>query len=94
MNKIIDRILIVLAALVLIACVIGAIYITEDVINSMHESETITWTVGKTVINRRFTRPDNYELLVRTTYENGLSVDRWVAVTREEYFNVGRESLE
>ena len=93
-KTVIDRILIILALLALVASVIGAVYVTEDVIGSAHESETVTWTVGRTVIDRRFTRPDNYELLVRTTYENGLSVDRWIAVTREEYFNVGRESLE
>ena len=102
MTKIIDRILLILAVIALIASVIGAVYVTADVTGSADEreaiaetvSETITWTVGTAVINRRFTRPDNYELLYRTTYENGLSIDRWVAVTREEYFNVGRDSLE
>ena len=49
------------------------------------DTNRIVYNAGTEIIDRRFTRPDTYELLYKTTFENGLSVEQWVSVTREDY---------
>lgn len=85
------NILIIFSIIGLILCLIGCVWIIVDTV-SWSLNEEYAWEYGTVVIDRRFTRPDNYELLYRTTYENGLSVDRWIAVTREEYFDEWRKA--
>lgn len=46
---------------------------------------TIYYEPGTKIIDRRFTQPDIYELLYRTTFENGFGVEQWREVSREEY---------
>lgn len=86
MTKFVSALLFALALVMLIISMIGAMYIIID-----YNREDICYEVGTDVVGWRFTRPDNYELLYRTTFENGLSVDRWISVTREVYFTEMRK---
>lgn len=45
----------------------------------------IDYKAGTKVIDRRYTPPDTYEVLYRTTFTNGLTVTMWRGVSREEY---------
>ena len=51
------------------------------------ETNRIVYDAGTEIIDRRYTRPDTYELCYREQFENGLGVERWVTVSREEYIN-------
>lgn len=46
----------------------------------------VSYTVTE-VIDRRFTPPDDYELLYRTYLPNRLALEYWKDVSREEYEN-------
>lgn len=61
----------------------------DDHSESKKASSTVelTYDVGTKIIDRRFIPPGSYELLYRTTFENGLSVDKWEEVTPDEYKN-------
>ena len=48
-------------------------------------SPTIYQEAGVEIIDKRFTEPDCYEILRRTKFENGLTIDQWHEVSREEY---------
>ena len=37
------------------------------------------------VVDASYTPPNTYEIRYRTTFSNGLTVDRWKEVSREEY---------
>ena len=49
---------------------------------------TFCYDAGTKIIDRRYTPPNTYEALYRTTFENGLSVLIWREVSREEYEEV------
>lgn len=91
MSNVLFYLSVIFAIITLILCMISAVWIIVDTV-SWSVDEEYAWEYSTVVIDRRFTRPDNYELLYRTTYENGLSVDRWIAVTREEYFDEWRKA--
>lgn len=46
--------------------------------------QSVRYTVTE-VVDRRYTPPDDYELLYRTYLSNGLIVEHWQEVSREEY---------
>lgn len=37
------------------------------------------------IVDAAYTPPNTYEIHYRTTFSNGLTVDRWKEVSREEY---------
>lgn len=37
------------------------------------------------IIDASYSPPNTYEICYRTTFSNGLTVDRWKEVSREEY---------
>ena len=45
----------------------------------------VYYKAGTDIIDKRYTPPNTYEVLYRTTFANGLSVDTWREVSREEY---------
>ena len=47
-------------------------------------TEPVTYTIVE-VIDSHYTPPDTYELCYRTTFSNGIIIDCWKDVSREEY---------
>ena len=47
-------------------------------------TELVTYTIVE-VIDSHYTPPDTYEICYRTTFSNGLIIDCWKTVEREEY---------
>ena len=47
-------------------------------------TEPVTYTIVE-VIDSHYTPPDTYEICYRTTFSNGLIIDCWKTVEREEY---------
>lgn len=104
MRKIIDKILdnidaiflcgVAIALIVIIAVTMLTAPVQESEPTEPTELVLPTYHAMTTVLDRRFTAPDTYELLYRTVFENGLTADIWRKVTREEYYDVGRGSLE
>lgn len=47
-------------------------------------TEPVTYTIVE-VIDSHYTPPDTYEICYRTTFANGLIIDCWKTVDREEY---------
>ena len=58
-----------------------------DTIIADYRISTESYESGTFIVGKRFTRPDTYELCYREQFENGLGVERWVVVNREEYIN-------
>ena len=52
------------------------------------------YKAGSDFIDKRYTPPNTYEGLCRKTFENGLSVDRWVEITKEDYDELCKEDQE
>ena len=48
-------------------------------------SPTIYQEAGVEIIDKRFTEPDCYEILRRTKFENGITVEQWETVTKKIY---------
>ena len=71
--------------IVLLTAIILIVAFFIFMIKMVADTNRIVYDAGTEIIDRRFTRPDTYELLYKTTFENGLSVEQWVSVTREEY---------
>lgn len=47
-------------------------------------TEPLTYTIVE-VVDSHYIPPNTYELCYRTTFSNGLIVDCWTTVSREEY---------
>lgn len=47
-------------------------------------TEPVTYTIVE-VIDSHYTPPDTYEICYRTTFANGIIIDCWKTVDREEY---------
>ena len=47
-------------------------------------TEPVTYTIVE-VIDSHYTPPDTYEIYYRTTFSNGLIIDCWKTVDKEEY---------
>lgn len=47
-------------------------------------TEPVTYTIVE-VIDSHYTPPDTYEICYRTTFSNGIIIDCWKTVDREEY---------
>lgn len=47
-------------------------------------TEPVEYSIEE-VIDTCYTPPDTYEICYRTTFSNGLIIDRWTMVTKEEY---------
>lgn len=87
MRKHADTIVIIISIIIMIACIIGMVYMVNAFI---HRNDNVEWQTGTYPIDWRITYPNNYEILYRTTYKNGLTAEYWVAVTREDYFSAWR----
>ena len=66
------------AVLILFALLVAMVFVVIDVATANYET-------GVTIVGRRFTRPDTYELCYREQFDNGLAVERWVVVDKEKY---------
>ena len=67
-----------IAVLILFATLVMMAFITIDVATANYET-------GVTIVGKRFTRPDTYELCYREQFENGLVIERWIVVDKEKY---------
>ena len=47
-------------------------------------TEPVTYTIVE-VIDSHYTPPDTYEICYRTTFANGIIIDCWKTVDKEEY---------
>lgn len=81
--KILSYILII----ILVTMFMGAIALSAPVTvePDLPPDPTVLYEAGVEIIDRRFTPPDIYELLYRTTFENGLSIEQWREVTEQEF---------
>lgn len=52
--------------------------------NGKGYSETVNYSVEE-VIDMCYTPPDKYEVRYRTYFSNGIVVDKWTTVSKEEY---------
>lgn len=72
-------IILILAAAILTACASAAA-----------DPEPVRYSITE-VVDTCYTPPDTYEVLYRTTFSNGLAVESWTLVTKEEYERIGEE---
>ncbi len=79
--------LLILLLLVIIGLVIGKLGSIEPA----DQSETEVYEVGTQIIDRRCRYPDSFELLYKTTYSNGLSVEQWQEVDWNDYITLWEE---
>lgn len=81
-----SKLMVFLIILVMIATLAAMIYMIVDA-NGGAEIVDIYYETGVKAIDSRFTIPDTYELLYRTSYSSGQSVDRWLTVSKEDYLS-------
>ena len=81
------RILSYIILIILVTAFMGAIALTaQDTVEpDLPPDPTIYYEAGVEIIDWRYTPPDTYELLYKTTFENGLSIEQWKAVTEFEF---------
>ena len=78
------RILAYVLLILTITAFMGAITLTAQQ-SKPAETITIYHEAGVEIIDKRFTEPDCYEILRRTKFENGLTIDQWHEVSKDEY---------
>ena len=81
------RILAYVLLILTITAFMGAITLTAQQSKPAETipSPTIYQEAGVEIIDKRFTEPDCYEILRRTKFENGLTIDQWHEVSKDEY---------
>lgn len=75
MNKILKVILLIALTLDLSACSSAP---------TPEPTEYVSYSIVE-VVDSRYDPPNTYELCYRTTFSNGLTIDCWKMVSREEY---------
>lgn len=76
---------VILITIIIIGAVAAMLFVAVDVTTADYQISTENYESGTFIVGKRFTRPDTYELCYREQFENGLGVERWVTVSREEY---------
>lgn len=73
--------------ILMVTAFMGALTLTASQNSQPSElpSPTIYQEAGVEIIDKRFTEPDCYEILRRTKFENGLTIDQWHEVSKDEY---------
>ena len=71
---------------ILITLLIGAIGLSavQNAADQDKPPDPVRYTVTEE-IDRRYTPPDTYEALYRTFCNNGLIIEQWREISREEY---------
>ena len=92
-KKGIDKVMIALILLIivfLILLILTAPVKSEPIDLNDPTDLTVYDKAGITIVARRYTPPDTYELLFRTTYEDRMIVEQWKEVTEFEFREYSR----
>lgn len=57
---------------------------------SCEDKQTVNYSITE-IAGKSYTTPDRYEVLYRTVYSNGMTVEHWEQVSKEEYERIGEE---
>ena len=71
--------------IILVTAIILVVAFFVFLVKMVGDANRIVYDSGTEIIDRRYTRPDTYELCYREQFENGIGVERWVVVSKEEY---------
>ena len=71
-----------------ISCIVALLIVLS--LSACGEKQTVNYSITE-ITEKSYTTPDRYEVLYRTVYSNGMTVEHWEQVSKEEYERIGEE---